>query len=140
MTTIPVPPSVVAVLRRGLLEESSRAADLLCQLTAPGRVEDADCYEAAQTQIASARALLKRVGVATPASETSIDLEVDQYAPLVQRIVECRHAGATSEAQDAEHEGRQSSIDRELEQFVTDVKRALDGVRIRRGNPFDAPA
>lgn len=138
LRTIIVPPSVVAVLRRGLLLEMSNAAERLGRLTDSGRLEGSRPYRDVISRIDAARNLLDQVGALAPDTETPIKLELNEYSLTAFRIVETRQTQVIQAAEDAEDQGRpRPPADPVLDQFVRRLRGELEAATRRERMPFD---
>ncbi len=127
MSRVVVPPSVAPVLRKGLIDELTRAADELGRLTAPGYLEESpnECRIAWQ-QINALHSLLGQVGVVGRKPEQPIELELGEYATTAYEVVKHRYDQATQAVQDAEHDSRlEPVIDPHLEAVVDGLRREI---------------
>lgn len=114
------------MLREDLLRELSSAADLLSQLAATGRLEDARTYHQAAWRVDAARAVLSRIGVVVPEVEHAGELRFDEHTGMVYKAASARYTRALQEAEDAEREGHTSpELDPALAEFVTALRREI---------------
>lgn len=117
MSTVTVPPSVVRVLREDLLRATPSAADLLCQLIAPGRLAEARGYQVASWRLDATRALLPRLAVLAPSRETGLELNLDEIAILAYEVAKSHYARELQRDNDLGRE-RTDASRTALEQFI----------------------
>jgi hypothetical protein len=140
MTLLQIPPDLVSLLRRDLLVELSSAADLLCQLAAPGYIADERAYHRAGWQVDAARAVLAQIGPKAPVIEPVGSLRVDEYALLVLKLARARSRRVAQEAEDTIHEGRRPADRPEpIDQFAQELSRTIARQRSSLSRLEDLP-